>query len=110
MPENLDPLISISAAAREIGVHQSTLSKQVREGAVRSHDGKVRLSEVLADRAANIDLGRSNRRRGAIDDPGATAAPCPPSPRWTTPAPTTARPSRPSWSTASPSPTRRPAP
>ncbi len=75
MPDSLDPLISISAAAREIGVHQSTLSKQVREGAVRSHDGKVRLSEVLADRAANIDLGRSGRRRGAIDEPGATHAP-----------------------------------
>ncbi len=80
MPENLDPLLSVSAAAREIGVHQSTLSKQVREGAVRSHDGKVRLSEVLADRAANIDLGRSNRRRGAIDDPGATTAPVPAEP------------------------------
>ena len=73
MPD-LDPLISVSAAARAIGVHQSTLSKQIREGAVRSHDGKVRLSEVLADRAANIDLGRSNRRRGAIDDPSAGAA------------------------------------
>ncbi len=80
MPEQLDPLVSISAAAREIGVHQSTLSKQVREGAVRSHDGRVRLSEVLADRAANIDLGRSNRRRGAIDNPGATAAPVPAEP------------------------------
>lgn len=77
MPENLDPLISISAAAREIGVHQSTLSKQVREGAIRSHDGRVRLSEVLADRAANIDLGRSGRRRGAIDDPAAAATPAP---------------------------------
>ena len=72
MPESIDPLISISAAAREIGVHQSTISKQVREGLIRAHDGKVRLSRVLADRAANIDLGRSNRRRGAIDEPERT--------------------------------------
>lgn len=90
MPESLDPLISISAAAREIGVHQSTLSKQVREGAIRSHDGKVRLSEVLADRAANIDLGRSNRRRGAIDEPGraeaSTAQPGPAKPADVAPA------------------------
>ena len=75
MSDISDPLISISAAARDIGVDQSTLSKQVRQGLVRSHDGKVRLSEVLADRAANIDLGRSKRRDGSIDSPGQSRRP-----------------------------------
>lgn len=67
MPDDVEPLITITAAAREIGLDRSVLGKQVRSGAVRSHDGKVRLSEVLADRAANIDLHRSRRRDGAID-------------------------------------------
>ncbi|CAO4184689.1 hypothetical protein [Methylorubrum extorquens] len=57
-----DDLISLSEAARQIGVNKSTLSRQVASGAIRSHTGKVRLSEVLADRAANIDL--SNPARG----------------------------------------------
>lgn len=69
-----DPLISIPAAAKAIGIERTTLGKQVRAGTVRSHGGKVRLSEVLADRAANIDLGRSKRRQGAIDEPDANAA------------------------------------
>jgi transposase-like protein len=34
-------LISISEAARKIGVNESTLSRQIESGAVRSHDGKV---------------------------------------------------------------------
>lgn len=72
MSDDLDPLISISAAAAQIGVDKSTLAKQVRQGAIRSHDGKVRLSEVLADRADNIDLGRSKRRQGVIDEPSST--------------------------------------
>jgi hypothetical protein len=50
-----DPLISLTEAARRIGLNKSTLSRQVKSGAVRSHDGKVRLSEVLEDRANNID-------------------------------------------------------
>lgn len=70
-----DPLISIPAAAKAIGIERTTLGKQVRAGAVRSHGGKVRLSEVLADRAANIDLGRSKRRQGAIDEPERVEAP-----------------------------------
>jgi len=49
-------LISISEAARRVGVHKSTLSRQVRDGQIRSYGGKVRLAEVLEDRAANIDL------------------------------------------------------
>lgn len=68
MPKDIDPLITISEAAREIGVDRSVLGKQVRTGAVRGHDGKVRLSEALADRAANIDLSRSKRRDGRIDE------------------------------------------
>lgn len=68
MKSEVDPLITVPAAARAIGIDRSTLSKQVRSRAVRSHDGKVRLSEVLADRAANIDLTRSKRRQGRIDD------------------------------------------
>ena len=62
-----EPLVSVSAAAREIGVHRSTLQSQVNAGQVRSHEGKVRLSEVLEDRAANIDLTRSRRRAGDGD-------------------------------------------
>lgn len=57
-----DDLISLSEAARQIGVNKSTLSRQVASGAIRSHSGKVWLSKVLADRAANIDL--SNPARG----------------------------------------------
>lgn len=41
-------LISISEAARKIGVNKSTLSRQVESGAVRSHGGKVVLAEVVA--------------------------------------------------------------
>ena len=68
MPDELnDPLISIPEAAKIIGVNRTTLGRQVRGGAVRSHDGKVRLSEVLQDREANIDLTRSKRHDGKID-------------------------------------------
>jgi hypothetical protein len=52
---NDEPLIGITAAARQVGVSHSTLSRQVKLGQVRSHKGKVRLSEVLQDRANNID-------------------------------------------------------
>jgi hypothetical protein len=50
-----EPLISIAAAAREIGLNKSTLSRQIKAGSIRSHGGFVRLSEVLEDRANNID-------------------------------------------------------
>jgi hypothetical protein len=59
-----DPLISISAAAMRLGIDRSVLSRQIKAGAVRSHGKNVRFSEVLADRAANIDLTRSGRREG----------------------------------------------
>ena len=70
MTNDADPLISISAAAKNIGVNKSTLSRQIADGSVRSHEGKVRLSEVLEDRANNIDLTRSSRRAGKIDGDG----------------------------------------
>lgn len=50
-----DPLISIAECARNIGINKSTLSRQIKSGLIRSHDGAVRLSEVLEDRANNID-------------------------------------------------------
>jgi hypothetical protein len=58
-----DPLVSVSAAARTIGVRQSTLSRQIKAGSIRSHGGKVRVSEVLADRKNNIDSSRWNDRK-----------------------------------------------
>ena len=59
-----DDLIGISEAARRVGVDKSVLSRQVRDGKIRSHGGKVRLSEVLEDRAANIDLTRTGKAAG----------------------------------------------
>lgn len=56
-----DDLISISAAANVIGINKSTLSRQVTSGTVRSHDGKVRLAEVIADRTARLDPARATR-------------------------------------------------
>jgi hypothetical protein len=62
-----DPLITISAAAERLGINRSTLSRQIKTGAVRAYGQKVRFSEVLADRAANIDLTRSGRRDGVTE-------------------------------------------
>jgi hypothetical protein len=69
-----DELISIREAARRVGVAHTTLSRQVKQGSLRSHGGLVRLSEVLEDRAANIDLakphrGRKNGVNAAFDEP-----------------------------------------
>jgi hypothetical protein len=50
MGDDAGDLISIAAAAKEIGVNRSTLWRAVQRGRVRSHGGRVRLSEVLADR------------------------------------------------------------
>ena len=50
-----EPLVSIAAAARAVGISRQTLHEQVKLRAVRSHGGKVRVSEVRRDRAANID-------------------------------------------------------
>lgn len=70
----LEPLISISEAARQIGINKSTLSRQVESRAIRSHDGKVRLSEVVADRSANVNLAQSRRRSAKAKPPAAAAA------------------------------------
>lgn len=62
-----DPLISIAEAARKIGLNKSTLSRQIKAGSIRAHGGKVRLSEVLTDRADNIDASiRGNPSKTAI--------------------------------------------
>jgi hypothetical protein len=64
-----DPLISISEAARNVGINKSTLSRQVKSGAIRSYDGLVRLSEVLEDRANNIDASIwANRGKARAPD------------------------------------------
>lgn len=64
-----DGLIGVTQAARELGLSHSTLSRQVKAGLIRSHDGKVRLSEVLEDRANNIDasIWQARKKPGAGD-------------------------------------------
>ena len=64
-PVGGDPLISISACAKLLPepVHKSVLAKQVKSGAVRSHRGMVRLSEVLQDRLKNINLTKAGARK-----------------------------------------------
>ena len=57
--------ISITAAASVVGVHKSTLCRQVKAGLIRSKGGKVKLSQVLEDRAANLDFAAWNGRRAA---------------------------------------------
>lgn len=64
--------VSISEAARQIGINKSTLSRQVDSGAVRSHGGKVVISEVLADRKANLNLSQSRRKPGKGKGPAAS--------------------------------------
>ena len=59
--------ISISAAARAIGVNKSTLARQLKGSGVEFVEGKARLSDVLAYRASAIDLTRSGRRAGKGD-------------------------------------------
>jgi hypothetical protein len=49
-----ESLVSLSAAARELGINKSTLSRQVRKGMIRTWGGRVRISEVKADREANL--------------------------------------------------------
>jgi hypothetical protein len=71
MAKTSDPLVSISAAAKAIGVSRQTLWAQVRDGAVRSHGGKVRVSEAIADRQANVatDFRRRSGKRKAVKEP-----------------------------------------
>jgi hypothetical protein len=79
-------LISISEAAKKIGVNKSTLSRQVDSGAIRSHGGKVVLSEVLEDRVKNINLSQSRRRpKGRAAAKGTSAGATKPGPDATAP-------------------------
>jgi hypothetical protein len=48
------PFISVAAAARELGLNRSTLSRQVKDGRIRSHAGRVVLEEVIQDRRQNF--------------------------------------------------------
>jgi hypothetical protein len=68
---NADDLVSIAKAAKEIGFSPSTIARQVKAGSIRSHGGKVRLSEVLEDRASNVDSSRwvGRERKGATPRP-----------------------------------------
>lgn len=68
-------LISISEAARLIGINKSTLSRQVESGAIRSHGGKVVLAEVVADRSSNVNLAQSRRRPAKPKTPKTPAKP-----------------------------------
>lgn len=65
MQQNLDPLISIAAAAEKLGLNRSTIARQVAKGQICSHAGKVRLSEVIENRAKNLypRRGGAHRRR-----------------------------------------------
>ncbi|WP_338688281.1 hypothetical protein V5279_23520 [Bradyrhizobium sp. 26S5] len=56
-----EPLISISEAARQLGLHKSTLSRQIGQKRIRTHGGRVRLSEVKADRSNTIPMRSATR-------------------------------------------------
>jgi hypothetical protein len=65
-----DDLITVRACAKLLTppISHTTLLRQIESGAIRSHPGgKVRLIEVLEDRAKNIDLSKSKgkRKKGA---------------------------------------------
>jgi hypothetical protein len=62
---NDDDLVGITKAAREVGISHSTLSRQVKAGLIRSHNGKVRICEVFEDRANNIDVSIWQARKHA---------------------------------------------
>jgi hypothetical protein len=72
-----EKLIGIREAARKIGIAHSTLSRQVTRAQVRSHGGKVKLSEVIHDRKHNLDqsiwLGRKRSTKPKIGASGATS-------------------------------------
>jgi hypothetical protein len=61
-----EPLITVSEAARRIGISQQALQVQVSVGKVRSHAHGarklVRLSEVIGDRAANLRCVRGGHQ------------------------------------------------
>jgi hypothetical protein len=58
-----EPMISVAEAARRSGLNRSTLSRQVNAGRVRSHNGKVLMSEVVADRR---NIGSSSKRSAPV--------------------------------------------
>jgi hypothetical protein len=60
-----EPLISVAEAARRSGLNRSTLSRQVNAGRVRSHNGKVLMSEVVADRR-NIGSRFSSKQSAPV--------------------------------------------
>ena len=74
-----DDLVSIPAAAAAIGIDRSTLSRHVALRKVRSHAGKVRVSEVLARSRVKFRSGlqeagaesgyRDGRFHGRCDEP-----------------------------------------
>jgi hypothetical protein len=71
-----DELISVRACAKLLPDRPShtTLVRQIQSGAIRSHlvdgDRRVRLTEVISDRANNLDLTkRSKKKRGASASP-----------------------------------------
>ncbi len=68
-----EDLISIREAARRLDISASTLIRQVKGGQIRSHDGKVRLAEVVEDRASNIDQTRAHRRKTAGAQPDSSS-------------------------------------
>jgi hypothetical protein len=71
-----EPRISIAKAAKELGLNQSTLRRQIASGLVRSAGkGVVRLAEARADRAANVDTSRWAHRRGNRAAPQPKKAP-----------------------------------
>ena len=63
-----DELLSISKAAAAVGVNKSTICRQVKSGQIRSHNGLIRLSELIEDRKNHVDRSRSRRRSGSIDE------------------------------------------
>jgi transposase-like protein len=69
--------VSISEAARTIGINKSTLSRQVDSGAIRSYQGKVVISEVIEDRKQNLNLSQSRRKSGKAKPPAGTEKPPP---------------------------------
>lgn len=81
LPMTDDPLITIAAAARAVGVTRQTLHRQMRDGVFPNHDGFVRLSEVQRGRRNNLDPSRRPRRgqrptpqavaRGRLPEPAA---------------------------------------
>jgi excisionase family DNA binding protein len=63
-----DDLVSISEAARQLRLNKSTLSRQIKAKRIRSHGGKVRISEVRADRSANIPIQIGRNTRNEFND------------------------------------------